>query len=318
VLQTLQSIDLVAFAVIANEYETQEIWRLTASHGRLRFDKLGSIDEFRDRLARFTATPTAPALASELGALLIPQEMARTTDDPLYVVLDAPLAKLPFVALRRADQPMIAWRPVIRSPRFPVTSPCEPQAASSGALVLADAKGDLPGARRESGKVASLFGTAPLVGAAATSPALFAAKPVRLLHIAVHAGFDAGGGVLVLSDRSVSAAEISARKLGPDLVVLSACSTASSDDPELAGALSTAFLAGGSSHVIATLRPIDDTGALEVTSRFYDAHGADDPVGVLAKVQAALATTTNTEWPNYAVFSKGVCSPGAWRRNISE
>jgi CHAT domain-containing protein len=213
---------------------------------------------------------------------------------------------------------MIAWRPVIRSPRFPVTSPCEPQAASSGALVLADAKGDLPGARRESGKVASLFGTAPLVGAAATSPALFAAKPVRLLHIAVHAGFDAGGGVLVLSDRSVSAAEISARKLGPDLVVLSACSTASSDDPELAGALSTAFLAGGSSHVIATLRPIDDTGALEVTSRFYDAHGADDPVGVLAKVQAALATTTNTEWPNYAVFSKGVCSPGAWRRNISE
>ena len=95
----------------------------------------------------------------------------------------------------------------------------------------------------ESSRIASLFGTTPLVGAAATSTALFAAKSDPLLHIAVHADVDAGGGVLKLHDRAVPAAEISANKLGPSLVVLSACSTARSSDPELAGSLSTAFLA---------------------------------------------------------------------------
>ena len=73
--------------------------------------------------------------------------------------------------------------------------------------------------------------TTALVGAAATSTALFAAKTDPLLHIAVHADIDAGGGVLKLHDREVSAAEISANKLGPALVVLSACSTARARDP---------------------------------------------------------------------------------------
>src|SRR5262249_20080700 len=160
-------------------------------------------------------------------------------------------------------------RPVIRAPRLPVTSSCEPR-SDRGALVIADASGDLPDARRESSKVASLCGTTPLGGAEATSAALLAAQSTRFEHIAWHADVVAAGGVMKLHDRTVSAPEISANKLGPRLVILSACSTARSWDPERAGSLSAAFLAGGADRVIATLRPVFDAGALELTSRFYE------------------------------------------------
>lgn len=302
-LATLK-IDLVALAVAEGE-----VWRLTASRGHLRIDPVKKFADLQDRLDRFRTTPTDPALAAELGALLLPSEVVRTTEDPLYVVLDAPFAALPVVALRLADQPLIAVRSVVRSPRLPVASRCNPKAEINSALVLADAAGDLPDARRESGKVASRFSTTPLVGDAATSTALFAAKSDALLHIAVHADIDAGGGILKLHDRAVFAPEVSANKLGPALVVLSACNTASSWDPESAGALSTAFLAGGSKHVIATLRSISDAGALELTTRFYNESGAQDPVRVLAKIQAGLAGSDNKEWPNFAVFGNEVCTP---------
>ncbi|TMQ19070.1 MAG: CHAT domain-containing protein [Deltaproteobacteria bacterium] len=304
-MRTLGRIDLVALAVAE-----REVWRLTAIHGQLRLDDLGSFDSLSKRLDQFMSTPTDPAVADELGKLLLPDDVVRTTTEPLYVVLDPPLAALPFVALRRNAQPLIAIRPVIRAPRLPVASTCGPREAG-GAHVLADAAGDLPDARRESSKVASLFGTTPLVGAAATSAALFAAKSDPVLHVAVHAEVDAGGGMLKLHDRAVSAPEISANRLGPSLVVLSACSTARSSDPELAGSLSTAFLAGGSQRVVATLRPVSDAGALDLTSRFYNARGADDPVRALAQIQAMLAQTDNKEWPNFAVFTSEVCLPGS-------
>lgn len=302
VLTTLPSIDLIALAV-ADEH----VWQLTALHGQYALKDLGTFADLRELLQRFVSSPTDTALADELGARLLPDEVMRQTTESLYVVLDAPFAALPFVALRRNGQPVISARPVLRTPRFPVSGSCEPRSDRRSAVVLADAAGDLPDARKESSKVASLFGATPLVGAEATSTALFAAKSGPLLHIAVHAEVDAGGGVLKLHDRPVSAAEISANRLGPNLVVLSACSTARSGDPELVGSLSTAFLAGGSEHVVATLRPVSDAGTLQLNSRFYEARGNTDPVGVLARIQAKLATTDNKDWPYFAVFGNEIC-----------
>lgn len=305
VIETLrkQKIDLVALAVAEGD-----VWRLTASRGELRIDRLDSFERFRGRLDRFISAPTDPAPADELGALILPGDLVRETREPLYVVLDAPLAALPFAALRRNDRPVIAARPVLRTPRLPTTATCASRSGLDGAVVLADVAGDLPDARRESSKVASLFKATPFVGAAATSTALFAARSDSLLHVAVHAEVD-GGGFLRLHDRAVTAPEISASKLGPALVVLSACSTARSSDPELAGSLSTAFLAGGSTRVVATLRPVSDAGAHEVTSRFYQADGVKDPVRVLAEVQKELAGTGNKDWPSFAVFGGDLCTP---------
>ena len=303
-LAALGKVDLVALAVA-----DETVWRLTAHQGKLDITRLGEVSELRQDLDRFIASPTDTGLADRLGSLILPEDVFHKTTKPLYVVLDAPLAGLPIPALRRNDQALIAVRPVVRAPRFPVEGDCRRRTEPRSALVLADAAGDLPDARRESSRVASLFGTTPLVGAAATSAALFSAKSDPLLHIAVHADVDSGGGVLKLHDRAVSAAEISANQLGPDLVVLAGCNTASSWDPELANALSTAFLAGGAQRVIATLRPVSDAGARELTTRFYDAGGDKDPVGVLARVQEELAHGENRDWPNFAVFGNEMC-PG--------
>jgi len=306
VVEALRKIDLIALAVVNGD-----VWRLTAVRGQLRIDRLSSLHELDDKLDRFKAAPTERALGNELGALILPDDLVRDTKEPLHVVLDAPLATLPFVALRRNDRPVIAARPVLRMPRLPaVAASCAARSAVDGAVVLADVAGDLPDARRESSKVASLFNATPLVGVDATSKALFAAKPDSLLHVAVHADVN-GSGFLKLHDRAVSAPEISASKLGPALVVLSACSTAQSGDPELAGSLSTAFLTGGSARVVATLRPVSDLGALEITNSFYTAGGVGDPVRVLADIQSQLATGDNKDWPNFAVFGGDLCTPGS-------
>lgn len=303
----LDRIDLVALAVAEGD-----LWRITGTRGKLRIDDLGPVAKLRDRLDAFASKPTDRDLGDEVGALLLPDEVVRTTDEPLYVVLDAqvvPSAALPVVALRRNHRALIAVRPVVRSPRIPVIGDCPAQVETGRARVLGDASGDLPEARLESSTVAALLGTTPLVGEAATSAALFAARSDALLHVAVHAAVDAGGGSLRLHDRAVFALEISANKLGPPLVVLSGCGTGTSTDPDLAGSLSTAFLAGGARRVIATLRPVYDHGARDLTTRFYEARGAEDPINALAKIQAALAATDDKDWPNFAVFSNQVCAP---------
>jgi hypothetical protein len=300
VAAALRSIDLLALAVAEGE-----LWRVTARRGQLRIDKIGPRAELADRLDDFRARPTDPALAGELGALLVPAELFQDRAT-LHVVLDASLADLPVAALRRDGKPLVTARSLLRAPRLPT-----PTSAACGATVLADAKGDLPDARRESEAVAELFKTSARVGPAATSTALFAAKSDLVLHVAVHGDFDTGGGSLQLYDRSVSALEISADRLGPPLVVLSGCSTASSDDPEVAGSLSTAFLASGSSRVVATLRPVSDAGAREITGRFYSEGGLADPVRTLARIQAELAGSDNQDWPHFAVFGSEICEPAA-------
>ena len=302
VVEALHTIDLFGLVVAEDE-----LWRLTASRGRIRIDDLGRLDALQDRLDRFLTSSTDPALSGELGELLVPAELFGGTST-LHVVLDAKLALLPVVALRRGSRALIAARPVLRVPRLPDGATCVAPGTSGGAKVLADARGDLPDARSESHRAAKLLHTEAFVGDKATSAALFAAKSDSVLHVAVHAGIDAGGGTLELHDRTVSALEISAAQIGPPLVVLAGCSTADSNDPELAGSLATAFLASGSSQVVATLRPVADADTLELMSRFYDEGGTNDPVRKLAAIQAKLAEGDTKDWPLFAVFGSD-CAP---------
>ena len=269
-------------------------------------------------LERFQRRPTDRARADAAGERLIPAEMFRNTST-LYVVLDSHFASIPVTALRSGGRPLIAVRPVLRLPRLPTRSDiaCASPGAPGAATVLADADGDLPGSRMEAMVIAQLLKSTPHVGKAATSVALFAARSDAVLHVSVHFGFCAGGGSIRLYDRPVSALEISVKRLAPSLVTLSGCSTSGSNDPELAGALSTAFLASGSSQVIATLRSVSDSGAFEVMSRFYKAGGAVDPVRTLAAIQAELASTDNIDWPAFTVFGKEVCTSQPGERWVS-
>lgn len=301
-LAALRTADLLALVVA-----DRDVWRVTASQGRFAIADLGPLAGLQEALDRFAGAPIEPALAGELGARLVPEAAFRATPAPLHVLLDGPLASLPVVALRRDGHPLIATRPVVRVLRLPQIA-CTPARAAARRTVIADARSDLSDARREAADLSSVLGFTAAVGVAATSAALFQAAGSDVLHIAVHAALGDGGGVLELRDRSVSALEISAARLGPPLVMLSACGSASAADAELAGSLAAGFLAAGSDQVVATLRPVSDAGARRLTTRFYSAGGMTDPVRALARIQAELADTGDTDWPRFAVFGHDTCS----------
>jgi CHAT domain-containing protein len=224
----------------------------------------------------------------------------------LHVVLDGKLTDLPVAALHHGGAPLIAMRPVVRALRLPETG-CAHVTRTRRATVLGNPRRNLPGAQTEAEQVARLLGTTSKTGAAATSTALFAAAHDDVLHIAAHRVLSNDGAALELADRNVSALEISAQRLAPSLVVLSACEAATSGDSEIAGSLVAGFLGAGSQHVVATLRPISDSGALDISTQFYGAGGLADPARALREVQAALAKTDNTDWPYFAVFGPDVC-----------
>jgi tetratricopeptide (TPR) repeat protein len=298
----LRNLDVLALVIADGD-----LWSVTTGGGELHMTDLGAIGALQDRLDRFQSAPTDRALADELGELLVPDTTFRATQDTLRVVLDGPLSGLPIAALRHHGRPLISVRPIVHAPRLSELT-CLGASDRAHAVVLADPRGDLPEARREAEVIASLLGTTSTMGPAATTKALLAAARGDVLHVAAHADIEVDGGLLYLSDQAISALEIAARGLGPALVVLSACDSALSSDAELAGALSTAFLASGSTQVVATLRPVSDAGARELTTRFYRDGGVRDPVRVLAHIQASLSRTNNTDWPSFAVFGHDFCT----------
>jgi len=304
VLRTMRDIDLLALIVA-----DRDVWRLTANHGPLRLSRVGRLDEIKGQLDEFRGHPTEGELASQLGTLLLPDDIFRETRDVLHVIVDGQLGGVPVAALRHGDTALIAIRPVVRLLRLPEIT-CAPPTPPGHATVLAAPGNNLLNALEEGARVARLLRAKCQMGAAATKAALFAAGSASVLHVASHGANGSDGGALVLADGKVSALEILASRRAPSLAVLSACDTATSDDTELAGSLAAGFLGAGAQRVVATLRPVSDAGALDITTRFYEAGGVADPARALQRVQAELAKTNNTDWPNFAVFGPDVCRDG--------
>jgi len=301
VLRTMRDIDLLALIVAQGE-----VWRLTANHGPPRLTRIGRVDEIKNLVDRFRGNPGDVAAASAVAALLLPDDVFRTTREALQVLIDGELAGLPVAALRRGGLPLVALRPIVRLLRLPETR-CVHVTNSGRATVLAYSPGDLPETQREAEQVSLLLHAIGDTGAAATKAVLLSASYDAVLHVATHGKVGMDAAALALADGDVSALEISARGIAPSLAVLSACDAAVSKDPELAGSLVAGFLGAGSQHVVATLSGISDAGAPEIATRFYRAGGRADPVRALAKVQSELAKTSNVDWQRFAVFGLDVC-----------
>ena len=305
VLRTMGDIDLLAL-IVANG----EVWRLTANHGPPQLVKLGAFAEIKELVDQFRGQPTTDVKrASDLGAWLLPDDAFRATREVLHVLVDGQLAGLPVAALRQGGTPLIALRPIVRVLRLP-ESRCVPMARPGHATVLGAPDATLPNAQQEAEQVAGLLHTTSKTGAAATSDALVDAKNDAVLHVAAHGTIGMDGAAIRLADRDVSALEISALRVAPSLAMLSACDAATADDLELAGSLAAGFLGAGSQHVVATLRPITDAGALEISTRFYREGGVADPARALEAVQSALVKSGNVDWPYFTVFGPDVCLDG--------
>src|ERR1700759_5547868 len=111
----------------------------------------------------------------------------------------------------------------------------------------------MPEAAREERNHSAMLDVPASVGEGATRQLLASAHHARLLHIATHGVATPSGRAIVLADVNFTAADVLAAGLAPQIVVLSGCATAASDDAESWDGFPSAFLAAGSRYVVATL-----------------------------------------------------------------
>jgi CHAT domain-containing protein len=228
------------------------------------------------------------------------------------------LGKVPLAALRDGDGSVsIGRRPLVRVLALRASGP---EGSGAGpAVVIADPRGDLPGAAAEGSVVAEALGPGTQrSGSGTSSPAtrdqLWAACDARLLHVAGHVGVQGRWRALRLADGDVDPAEMVQRRLAPRIAVLAGCGSAAATDEEGWGSIAAALLESGTAVVIATDRSVGDAASLSVMRDFYaqsDWH--TDPARALARVQQALdarAATSSDEatkprsWAAFSVLGR--------------
>lgn len=237
------------------------------------------------------ADPLAPLDARLAGAtriLVIPEALPALVSLPLRVVDGAPMG----TRFGIATLPSARW---LDAPRAAATGP---------ALIVADADGSLPAARREARRVqAAQPGARALVGEAATRAALLAALDgPRLFHYAGHGKLDAARPwethLSLGRGESVTLADLLAARPRLGLVVLSGCETGAR--AALAGdaalGLPDALLAAGAASVLAATEVVPDDAAARFIEAFYAEGGADAPMAALPRAAARLEAAGDAAW----------------------
>ncbi len=205
--------------------------------------------------------------------LLEPFREEITAARSLRVVPYGSLREVDFHALPWDGDILLAARDVVYG--LDLTSATPPGGAGTRALVVADPRGDLPGARADSRAVAEALRdrgvtTELLDGPALAGDAAATAERVRaalgrasFFYYAGHGEADAADGwasVLRTADGGVTAGDVLTLPVVPPLVALSGCDTARSPgeaDVETLG-LAQAFVMRGSRTVLATARVLPD------------------------------------------------------------
>jgi CHAT domain-containing protein len=161
----------------------------------------------------------------------------------------------------------------------------------------------------EAVQVAEFFGAEPHLGENATG-ALLREKGAQYdtLHLSCHGFFHATDPLasgLLLADGVLTARDIMGLRLDADLVTLSACQTALSDQQpgdELVG-LTRALLYAGASSVLVTLWSVDAVAALELMGDFYSRlrgkDGTKTTTEAVALREAMLEMRKKREHPYY-------------------
>lgn len=228
---------------------------------------------------------TCDALAALARAVLQPLGERLAAYSALFIVPAEGLHNVPFHALPLGNEPLIETHLVRYLDRAAVLAESRPRAASP---IAADSHCCLLGASSapysqlpslggvgiELASVAAKLGGAPAATPSAVAAELFTGAQAPVLHVACHAEFEADAPMLsrlLFADRPIFAFEIALSSFVADLVVLSACDTASG--PASKGgrveSLASAFLGAGARQVAATLWPLDDHVATLFVDRFY-------------------------------------------------
>jgi tetratricopeptide (TPR) repeat protein len=291
------------------------LWLLGLSRGQLQARRLSaSRDDIARRVQALLADPDDVVASAWLGAALVPPALLPAPGEILHIAADGLLGEIPFAALLVDGHRLVHRHPVAHVPGLAALAILVSgrRAPSGSPVVMGDARGDLPGARREVQDVAAMLGVSPLTGGHATAAGLRAAARAPLLHLSVHSGVGPRGARLELADGAVGVGDIVERRIAPALVLLPTC-TSAGRGPDLWGSIGGAFLAAGSHTVIASLWSIDDDRSSELIGRFYREGGRVDPIGALARAQRALAAAGRpaSTWAPFVAL-------GAWPAELAE
>lgn len=300
---------------------------LTVVDGRVSVRVLGATAEAADLIERLTfavrrnARPGArpevlaasaallDAAAARLDALLL-GPLAEIGDRPLVVVPTGPLHSLPWSLL-----PSCAGRPVTVAPSATLWHLARTRLASAdgtdgdgrggagpdraglaaGGRVVAVAGPRLPAAEPEAAAVGAIHDGTVLAGAAASVEAVSAAlSRAGLAHLAAHGHLSAENPLfsgIALADGPLMAYDVERLPRVPHTLVLAACDSGRSvvrTGDELMG-LAVAFLARGTSQLVASVLPIPDAATTPVMVAFHERLAAGrPPAAALAEAQRAV------------------------------
>jgi tetratricopeptide (TPR) repeat protein len=289
----------------------ERAYRLRITDGQVTGEDVADASTARTWANNLFADPGNREAARALGRMIVPPGPGHGT---LHVLAIGSLGKVPLAALRDGDGSLsIGRRPLVRVLALRANGP---EAHGAGPpVVLADPRGDLPGAMVEGYVVAEALGHGARTSGSgrflpATRARLWAAHDAELLHIASHVGMLGRWHALLLADGDVDPAEIVQHRLAPRIAVLAGCGSAAAMDEEGWGSIAAALLESGTAVVIATDRDVGDQASLSVMRAFYaQADWRTDPARALARVQRAFearAATSNdeaTKVKSWAAFS---------------
>ncbi|MEM8641807.1 MAG: CHAT domain-containing protein [Cyanobacteria bacterium P01_G01_bin.54] len=171
----------------------------------------------------------------------------------------------------------------------------------------------LPGAEAEAKAIASLLGTEPLIGPAATETKVVQEmQTAQTIHLATHGLLETSSYANSLAlaptaqdDGFLTVREIAPLKLNAELAVLSACDTGRGNAFNSEGVigLSRAFVGAGAASVVVSLWAIPDQPTAVLMTEFYRqrAAGVDNATALR---QAMLTTRSQFPGPsNWAAFT---------------
>lgn len=291
---------------------------LTLAYHPLRHGRwVGFAADGRTVLARrFELSPDFPGQDELARRLLLPFRTAIRQAGRVRILASGPLQEVDFHALPFEGDVLLARRPVIYGLDLPAAGPVQP--LGRRALLVADPRGDLPGAREEVRTVRKVLESGPRpwtaeemkddeASATAVSRRL---AGVDLLHYAGHGTFSGSGGwdssLLLAGDTRLTLGDLLALDRVPSWVVLAACDAgqSSSASPVESLGLAHAFLLAGSRAVVASTRPADDRSVPSFFADLYrQLNREPDPAAALQRAQLSWRQREpGADWQGFRLF----------------
>ncbi len=295
----------VSHDLVAIMSGADSVWAVRRAGGVWSISRVGYREAIQSLVDDYRNNPDEEPVAAALGEAMFPAETIPQGGAPLVVLLDRELADLPLAGLRSGGRYLVEYAPILEILAPDLLFVAKADRAWGRAVAIGDAAGDLPGAHREALAVAQRFAGPAHVRMEATRDAVLGGAGAWLIHLAVHSGIADGRAAFRLADGALSSYEIVGRQIAPRLAVIATCQSHVDDDPSTS--LAAAFLAAGTTGVIAVKRRLDDKAGAQLILDFYRFGGADDPAASLARAQRAAIRTKRppSEWAIVSFFGVG-------------